>query len=205
MKTRICKKCGIEKDIDKFYQRYYKKTNKKYIRIICKDCEQKQTKEYREKNKEKIKKIKREWQIKNEEKLGIIRKRHNKNQSLSKQEQKNQWRRKKKKDPIYKLKYQTASMIRNCFVRKNYKKNTKTMQILGCDYDFFIKHLLQTFKNNYGYEWDDKIQVEIDHIYPLSKAKTEKDVIKLCHYTNLQLLTKEDNRKKGNKILNRKE
>lgn len=201
METKMCVKCGLEKNKDDFYKRYYKKTGKIYSRIVCKKCECEQTKKYVENNKEKVRKFKREWQIKNEEKLGIVRKRKTKNSTLSIQEQKNQWRREKKKDPIYKLKYQTSSMIRNCFVRKNYKKTTKTMKILGCDYQFFISHLLKTYKDNYGIDWDGIVEVEIDHIYPLSKAQTEEEVIKLCHYSNLQLLTKEDNRKKRDKIL----
>ena len=39
---------------------------------------------------------------------------------------------------------------------------------------------------NYG--WD------IDHITPLSKAKTVEDIIKLNHYTNLQPLCSKVNR-----------
>lgn len=43
-------------------------------------------------------------------------------------------------------------------------------------------------------------KVHIDHIIPLATAKTEEDVIKLCHYTNLQLLKGEDNLSKGDKL-----
>jgi hypothetical protein len=51
--------------------------------------------------------------------------------------------------------------------------------------------------NNYSHDgW------HIDHIVPLSSAKTEEDVIKLCHYSNLQPLWSIDNYKKGNKIIN---
>ena len=50
--------------------------------------------------------------------------------------------------------------------------------------------------DNYGlYGW------HIDHIVPLSNAKTEDDFYKLCHYTNLQPLWSLDNLKKSNKIL----
>ena len=37
----------------------------------------------------------------------------------------------------------------------------------------------------------------IDHIVPLATATTENEVLKLCHYKNLQLLTAEDNLAKG--------
>jgi hypothetical protein len=43
--------------------------------------------------------------------------------------------------------------------------------------------------------------IHIDHIIPLSLAKTEEELYKLCHYTNLQPLWAEDNLKKSNKIL----
>jgi len=41
----------------------------------------------------------------------------------------------------------------------------------------------------------------VDHIIPLSSAKTEEEIYKLCHYTNLQPLWEVDNIKKGNKII----
>ena len=43
--------------------------------------------------------------------------------------------------------------------------------------------------------------IHIDHIIPLSSAKTEEEVYRLCHYTNLQPLWAEENLKKGNRIL----
>ena len=42
---------------------------------------------------------------------------------------------------------------------------------------------------------------EADHIKPLSLATTEDEVIRLCHYKNLQPLWKIDNLKKGDKII----
>jgi len=41
---------------------------------------------------------------------------------------------------------------------------------------------------------------EIDHIIPLSSATTKEELIKLCHYTNLQPLWWWENLEKGNKI-----
>ena len=41
----------------------------------------------------------------------------------------------------------------------------------------------------------------IDHIIPLSSAKTEKDLIELFHYTNLQPLWAEHNMSKHDNIV----
>ena len=65
------------------------------------------------------------------------------------------------------------------------------------DFEYFYKHLLQTYKNNYGCEWDNIEKIHIDHVIPLAAAHTEEDVKKLCHYTNLQLLKEKDNLYKG--------
>ena len=60
--------------------------------------------------------------------------------------------------------------------------------------------MLETYKNNYGIEWDNIEPIHIDHIKPLKYANTEKEIVKLCHYTNLQLLKAQDNLEKANKL-----
>ena len=60
--------------------------------------------------------------------------------------------------------------------------------------------------NNYGnwngYPKEINTAWDIDHIVPMSTAKTEKDVLKLNHYTNFQPLCSYTNRhiKSGNII-----
>ena len=52
------------------------------------------------------------------------------------------------------------------------------------------------YNGEFNYGWD------IDHIIPLSTAKTEEDIIKLNHYTNLQPLCSKINRHiKSDKII----
>ena len=107
---------------------------------------------------------------------------------------------KKKEDTNYKLKLQTRNLIYKAFKRKKYKKDSPTEKILGCNYSDFINYLLQTYKDNYGKEWDGKELMHIDHKMPLATAKTEDDIIKLCHYKNLQLLKGHDNLVKSDKL-----
>lgn len=69
----------------------------------------------------------------------------------------------------------------------------------GCSDEFLRAHLQSKFiegmtLENYGL-W------HCDHIIPLSSAQTPEEVLKLCHYTNLQPLWAADNLAKGDKIL----
>ena len=81
------------------------------------------------------------------------------------------------------------------------KKNNSSLKLIGITPIELKEHLEKQFTqdmswDNYGfYGW------HIDHIIPLSSAKTEEDIYKLCHYSNLQPLWAEDNFKKSNKIL----
>jgi len=98
---------------------------------------------------------------------------------------------------FFKFKNRLRTLIRISITKQGYTKKSKTFKILGCDYNTIIKHLESKFKNgmnleNYGL-W------HIDHIIPISSAKTEDEVIKLNHYTNLQPLWAIDNLKKYNK------
>lgn len=99
-------------------------------------------------------------------------------------------------DPMFKLKSQVRIMIRDSFRRKGLKKSDSTEKILDCSLIAFQEYLLQTWEERYGTAWNGE-DCHIDHIVPLATAKTEEDIIRLCHYTNLQLLTPSDNFEKG--------
>jgi hypothetical protein len=71
--------------------------------------------------------------------------------------------------------------------------------MLGCDYQTAFKHIESRFKK--GMSWDNFGDWHIDHIIPLASAKTEEELIELCHYTNLQPLWAEENLIKGDKII----
>lgn len=151
-------------------------------------------KKYREENPEKIKLIRKKYEEKNKKNILIKKK---------------EWREKnptyfsdrKKIDPIFKLSCNMRTRI-GIFIKKSSKinKNNKTFNYIGCSREQLKEYIEKQFKDgmswdNYGlYGW------HIDHIIPLSSAKTEDDVYKLCHYTNLQPLWAKDNISKGDRI-----
>ena len=166
---------SIEKH--KLKAKEWRKNNKEYVRNY--------ERKYNEEHIEKIRINRKIWEASNKEKL--------------KKYQQNDYN-KRANDPILRLKRNIRNRLNYSFKEHNYRKNTHTEEILGCKIDDFILHLMQTYKDNYGYEWDKIEPVHIDHIIPLSIANTKDDVIKLCHYTNLQLLKAKDNLSKNNSL-----
>jgi len=106
--------------------------------------------------------------------------------------------RKRKKERECSLTYFKQLMrqsVRKAFKRRGYGKKTKTYIILGEEWEVVKLYFESLFSN--GMSWDNYGLWEIDHIIPLSTSNTEDEVIKLCHYKNLQPLWKKDNLKKG--------
>jgi hypothetical protein len=105
---------------------------------------------------------------------------------------------KKEKDPFFKALLSLRRRTQKAF-KQGYSKSKKNIELIGCDWPSLREHIENLFQNgmtweNYGmYGW------HIDHIIPLSSAKTLEELEKLCHYTNLQPLWAEDNLKKSNK------
>lgn len=173
---------------------------KEYIKNHLEELKVKD-KEYYKKNKNIISEKNKQYYLENKEEIIERNSKYflkNRVEIMKKRNIRNKERR--KTDNIYRLKCQVREMIKDSFKRKNEIKNKHAEQILGCKIDFFINYLLQTYKNNYGYEWNGVELVHIDHIIPLATAHTEEEIIKLCHYSNLQLLKAKDNLKKGTKL-----
>jgi hypothetical protein len=97
--------------------------------------------------------------------------------------------------PHFYLRKKVRNRIRDYF---RYKTKT-TIEYLGCEIEVLKEHLEKQFVD--GMTWENKGDWHFDHIIPLSSAKTEDELYKLCHYTNLQPLWAIDNIKKGKKIL----
>jgi hypothetical protein len=193
MQTKICSKCNEEKEVCEFYNN---RANLDGKRPECKICSNKQSTLYNQKNKQKINIIKQKYVDNNKEKV----KQSKKNWFDKNPNYRNEWViNNYKNDFIFKLINIMRSRTRIFFKLKNIKKKTDTFKIIGCSPLQLKEYLEQKFTK--GMNWENQGKWHIDHIIPLSSAKTEEEVYILCHYTNLQPLWAEDNLKKSNKIL----
>lgn len=195
---REYKKVYQEKNKEKIkqYQKEYRGKNKEKIKqyqktnISQKEYFRLKIKEYRasysDEKKKQINLQKKLYREKNKERLVI--------------QQKNWYRNQMRTNPFFKLKANIRTLIGNSFRRNGYKKTSKTEQILGCSYDEFKLHLEKQFEpwmnwDNRGlYNGTENYGWDIDHIIPLDTAKTEEDIIRLNHYSNLQPLCSHINR-----------
>lgn len=158
------------------------------------------TKAYQEANKEKAAAYKKDWYQANKEKILKQRKAYYETNKEKIIERIGLYKKKrKKKDLVYNLRENCRSRISSAFRRKGFKKKSKTAEMLGCDWEFLKFYIESQFKN--GMSWENRDKWHIDHIIPLASASSEDDVIKLSHFSNLQPLWAEENRKKADKII----
>lgn len=113
---------------------------------------------------------------------------------------KSQYQRERSKiDRMYALTLSVRKRITNRLKSGRWIKTKKFNQYIGCNRNELLNHIESQFIegmswNNYGLRgW------HVDHIKPISLAKTEEELYELCHYTNLQPLWAIDNLKKSNK------
>lgn len=195
--SKICTKCGINKPISDYYK---DKTKLLGIRCACKSCINNQhynwrknnpdkwsdyMSQYRQENADSIKSKSKSYKDINKEKLRIQQREYQINR--------------RDLDPLFKTQSLMRNVLNKALKRKGYTKRSKTNDIIGCDWQMLKEHIENQFTeemnwDNHGTYWD------IDHIIPLSNAKTEEEVLKLNHYTNLQPLESFYNRhiKRGN-------
>jgi hypothetical protein len=204
METKVCSKCLIEKKLEDFNKMSRVKSG---VRSECRECQRVSSKNYRLLNKEKIKEYNTKWNQENqeyykkyfEEYYTVNYEREKKRKSKWSQENKeyfNDYQKKRKKEDIM---FKIVSNMRTSVTRYLRYKSKRTFEIVGCTPEFLKAHLENQFKD--GMTWENRNLWHIDHIIPLSSAKTEDEIYELCHYTNLQPLWSEENLKKGKKIL----
>jgi hypothetical protein len=187
---KSCNKCNNIKDLSDFYKKINscKKCHKSWRRQHYLENKQKtklKVKEYQENNKIYYRDKAKSWQKNNKSRHLEINKKY-------------QTKRRKSKRPLdikYCLAQNLRGRLREFLNNKNLNKKYKFSEYIGCNVETLKKYIESQFYaniswNNYGVLW------HIDHIKPLMSAKTEKEIYKLCHYTNLQPLTIEDHKAK---------
>lgn len=184
MKT--CKICKLTKPLTEFNPAS-KYKDKVYYRGECKPCNlstqsSNQAAQIKYRNSEKGKAVKSAYK-KTEKYIN----------------QQNEYGKKRyKEDRKFALKKNLRDRLSKALKSKKWKKNTKFSEYIGCTLDELKTHIQLKFTE--GMTWDNYGEWEIDHIYPLSLAKTEEEMYKLCHFSNLQPLWRSDNIKKSNKV-----
>jgi hypothetical protein len=179
MQTKICSKCKEEKEVCEFNKRKNRK-GEVILRGYCKKCHTEQSIFYSKKNPEKTKNNRIKWYKLNSKTLVLkLKERRN-------------------TDILYKLRIGVRVRIKQA-LNGNFKRG-KTIDLLGVGIDELKLYLESKFTK--GMSWDNYglHGWHIDHIIPLSSAKTEEEFKLLCHYTNLQPLWSKDNWKKSNKF-----
>ena len=192
---KICTKCNINKNLIEFY--VDKKQSSGY-RPSCKECEKK----YRDSRKSIRSEYDKKYYKENKEIKDNYKKKYyqkNKTKIIKKiTEYQNE---KCKNDSIFAFGRKVRNMVRSSFNRKQnrYKKPQRTELILGCSIEEFKNYIESKFTKgmslkNHG-EW------HLDHIIPISSAKSEEEILILNHYTNFQPLWAKENLSKSNKVL----
>ncbi len=208
---RYCKKCDNYKpQTEEFF--HHRNSRKDGWELYCKCCLKKQKQSSYYKNKEKQKLYRDNYILLNKEKNKEYQKnyyklnsskykeREKQNKEYMKEYRRNRMFNKRQSDPLFNLKHSLGNIINKSLQSKGYSKKSRTYEILGCSFEEFKIYLeskfepWMTWENKGKYNGELNHGWDIDHVIPLSNAKTEEDIIKLNHYTNLQPLCSKINR-----------
>ena len=180
MKNKCCTKCNNFKELKEFNK---DKSKKDGFSSNCKSCIKDKGVNYYKNNKFKIKECKIKYRSTPQSKL-LQRQYRNKHKLKLK----------KTNPSLYNITHSISVLIYMSLKLKGYKKNNRTEKILGCNFNEFKEYIESKFEpwmnwDNHGKYTGNKNETwHIDHITPLSSAKTEEDIIKLNNYKNLQPL-----------------
>jgi hypothetical protein len=107
-------------------------------------------------------------------------------------------RNRRKLDPLFKLKMSILSKTNSALKASYWLKSSNNEKMLGADRDTVIKYIESNFKE--GMSWSNRALWHIDHVVPLSSAKTELQLYNLANYKNLRPEWKEVNLRKSGTI-----
>jgi hypothetical protein len=119
---------------------------------------------------------------------------------VQKETKKNYMLNRRRVDPAFKLKTNLSRAFNRILKKRSNNRRDRTLTILGCSSEFFKKYLESKFEDwmtwdNYG-KFNNQINTgwDLDHIIPISSAKTIEEIEMLSHYSNFQPLCSYKNR-----------
>jgi hypothetical protein len=191
-KLKRCYTCKQDLPIENFGENISNKDGKM---TICRDCKSKSDKEYRVKYSDKNKLRKKEYytRVKN---LDWYKEKSSKRVRDYKKEYTQQ-----QSDTFRHMKAHLRKIIL-VYIKKqknNIGVKPSTEDILGIDFDGFIKHIEKQFL--FGMSWDNHGKWHIDHILPCSLSNGDTDtLLKLFNYQNLNPMWAFDNLSKNDTV-----
>lgn len=186
----IKEKNEINKEQDKIKRRIYRQNNKERLLNYSKN--------YSKKNRKKINEKLKKWRAANKERvLETERKLYYKNRKKRCDQSWAYQKKRKENDPLFKSKINMRILILNSFKRNGYNKKSKVGNIIGCSFEEFKAHIESQFLE--GMSWENRSEWHLDHIMPVSMAKTYDEVVRLNHYKNFRPLWAKDNLSKSDK------
>jgi hypothetical protein len=205
-KTKTKERCSNwqkeNKEKYRHQQALYKENNKEKIKESSikyynnnKEKIRERDSKYYNSNKKRINQRKQEWVDKNrDKKRSAQNKYYQKNKCAISRNNSIVRKNRRKTDDLYALTTRVRSLTSKAFIFHGFEKKSQTCKYIGCEWEFLKKYIEQRFQE--GMTWENRSEWHIDHIIPLASAKTETQLIKLFHYTNLRPLWAEENLKK---------
>lgn len=227
--TKVCSKCGIEKDASEFAKR---KQSIDGLAHICKFCKAEYDRERRKKpevrkrkreldavwrqnggleyfkeyyqiHKTKMLSDSRQWALDHPEEMRQYRSKWSEKDKAENPERATIYCRKKREEDLqFRLRDALRARL-NAAIKSEFKGGS-AVRDLGCSIPEFKAHLESKFQE--GMTWDNwgkgLGKWNIDHIIPLAAfdLTNRQHVVLACYYLNLQPLWSEDNARKGDKL-----
>jgi hypothetical protein len=108
-------------------------------------------------------------------------------------------RMRRKSDPLAVMQARLSRLHRHALAQVGAIKSSPTFEQLGYTAEDFVAHIERQFARGMG--WHNMSEWQIDHIIPVSEAKTEADVVALNQLSNLRpMWAKENNAKKAKRV-----
>ena len=197
--SKVCTKCSQSKPISCYHS---KPAGKLGVHSICKPCRSSQAQGWNDRNPEKVRSIQAEAKRRTRlteagrNKLVAINQKYIEN---NRETVRAYYRERRASDPLFAIKTRYRGLLTKAVNRGGFTKRSKSMQILGCDWDALKVHIERQFTN--GMSWARIGEIHIDHIIPMVTAKNEDDVIRLSNYMNLRPMWARENLQKSGKSI----